>query len=139
MKSTRLSHALLTLALFVMLLTPVPGCGSSSSPAPISISITARTFSPQNLEVPAGATVVVQNNDSEGHSVTSQATAGAFSPGSVNGISFDTGVFMGKSSITIPDTAQVGTVIPYFCTNHLSMMANQPTITVIAAGTGPGY
>jgi hypothetical protein len=51
----------------------------------------------------------------------------------VSGVSFDSGPFAGPGSrtITIPTTATPGTIIPYFCTVHLSMMG-QGTITVVA-------
>ena len=76
------------------------------------------------------------NQDHEDHSVTSQGQLGAYVPGAVDGISFDTGVFAeGSRTITIPGDAAPGTVIPYFCTVHPVMMANDGRITV-NPGTG---
>lgn len=116
------------------------GCGGSSSndnrlgPG-FYISISGMSFSPLDLPVPPGATVTVVNPAME-HSVTSETTAGAFTLGAVNGVSFDTGVFIGQKSFTIPSSATEGTVIPYFCRNHLGTMTTPTgTITIRAAAT----
>ncbi len=104
------------------------GCGDSSSPAPASsapgffISISNLTFSPVALSAPPGATVTVINNDAEEHSVTSEASPNAFTPGSVAGVSFDTGAFTGTRSFTLPASAPNGTVIPFYCTVHMGTM-----------------
>ena len=82
------------------------------------ISIKKMAFKPHNLVVPAGATIVVKNLGSDTHSVTSQAKRNDHVPGGVNGVSFDTGEFTGKKEISIPATAQAGTVIPYYCSVH---------------------
>ena len=114
-------------------------CGSSSSsnPAPAApatgffITIASLAYSPANLHVPPGGTVTVINLDTTLHSVTSEATTGAFTKGSVGGVQFDTGAFTGTTSFTIPANATNGTVIPFFCTVHLAMMIPQNgTITV---------
>jgi plastocyanin len=95
------------------------------------ITIADFTFSPTNLDVPAGGTVTVRNNDTAPHSVTSQAVEGSFIPGAVSGITFDTGVFTsGERTFTIPANAPAGTVVPYFCTVHTSAMKNSAHITV---------
>jgi plastocyanin len=113
------------------------GTGTTGSPissAPI-ITIQNLTFSPSNLNVSPGATVTVNNRDANTyHSVTSQSAQGNYVPGSVSGISFDTGLFAGVSTRTfsIPSTAPVGTVIPYFCQNHKQMMANRAQITIVS-------
>lgn len=114
-------------------------CGGYSSsgkslPAGYYITISSSRFSPLDLAVPPGGTVTVLNDDSMEHSVTSEATAGAFTPGGVSGITFDTGNFVGQRSFTIPATAPEGTVIPYYCRTHLASMATpNGTITVRAA------
>lgn len=116
-------------------------CGSSSSsnknlPPGFYITIASLRFSPLNLDVPPGATVTVLNDDSMDHDVTSEATSGAFTPGAVAGVSFETGPFTGQRSFTIPSTAPEGTVIPYFCKIHTSTMATpNATITVHTAAT----
>jgi plastocyanin len=130
---------------------PWSACGSSSDtagsglPPGYYVTISNMTFSPQNLEVPPGATVTVVNGDSAmPHSVTSSASAGVFTPGAVAGVSFDTGLFSGQRTIAIPATAAEGTVIPYYCTSHsgLGLMRNpggMATITIRAAATvSPG-
>jgi plastocyanin len=107
------------------------------------ISIQGYAFSPVNLAVPPGATVTVQNLDGGSglaHSVTSETTLDAFTPGGVNGVQFDTGLFTtGTPTFTIPSTAPSGTVVYYYCRNHRSMMhssggfgvnASQASITV---------
>ena len=95
------------------------------------ITIANFTFSPDNLVVPAGATVIVRNQDTAPHSVTSQARQGDFVAGAVNGVSFDSGAFSsGERTITIPTGAASGTVIPYFCKVHLSGMRNNGQITI---------
>ena len=96
------------------------------------VTISNMAYSPLNLAVPPGATVTVVNADSMLHSVTSESAPAAFTPGAVAGISFDTGEFSsGSKSFTIPSSAADGTVIPYYCTFHLSTMRTpNGTITV---------
>ena len=107
-------------------------CGSSSpTPSPNTIAVSNFQYFPANLSVPPGTTVNVTNSDSMQHSVTSQTVMNAFTPGAVNGIQFDTGAFTNSGSFTIPTTATVGTVIPYYCTVHLQTMG-QGTITITA-------
>ncbi len=117
------------------------GCGGSSSsslPAGFYITISGMAFSPTNLAVPPGATVTVLNRDSIAHTVTSEATSGAYTPGSVGGVSFDTGQFTGQKSFTIPSTATEGTVIPYYCKVHTSTMATPNGTITIQASAQPG-
>ena len=71
--------------------------------------------------------MTVQTDGTE-HSVTSQAAAGSFTPGSVAGVSFDTGIFAGMATFTIPASAPVGTVVPYYCRVHTSMMTDATRI-----------
>jgi plastocyanin len=107
-------------------------------------------FSPLDLHVPPGATVTVLNLDGMAHSVTSEATPNAFTRGSVSGISFDTGQFIGTRTFAIPGTATNGTVVPYYCTFHTSTMVTpngsvtiDPTAVATTPpampGGGPGY
>jgi plastocyanin len=123
------------------------GSSSSSAPAPApvpsgsgpTITISSLAFSPLDLHVPPGATITVVNRDGMLHSVTSEATANAFTPGSVGGIAFDTGQFTGVRTFSIPANAATGTVVPYYCTAHLGTMATpNGTITIdpSAATTG---
>jgi plastocyanin len=118
-------------------------CGGSSSdgsnnlPPGYYITISGLRFSPLDLVVPPGATVTVLNKDNMEHSVTSEASASAFTPGAVAGVSFDTGVFVGQKSFTISASAPEGTVIPYYCRNHLSTMATPNGTITIHAGTQP--
>jgi plastocyanin len=113
------------------------GGGAEGSEPGFYIVMQGMTFSPAELAVPPGATVTVLNRGSEPHSATSQASAGAFTPGAVAGIQFDTGVFgRGSRTFTIPTDAVEGTVVPYYCTAHTSMMIpSSPTIRVDPAAT----
>ncbi|GEJ55780.1 plastocyanin/azurin family copper-binding protein [Anaeromyxobacter diazotrophicus] len=116
------------------------GADGGTTPTSFELHIKGMAFSPENLTVPAGATVQVVNDDgSVPHSVTSEATAGAYVPGSVAGISFDTGIFTGTRSFTLPASAATGTVIPYFCRVHGAMMvdAAKVQLTIGPAGTAP--
>jgi plastocyanin len=126
-------------------LTPIAalaiGCGGSSTPGATLppgyyITISGMAFRPLNLDVPPGATVTVLNRDTSMlHSVTSQAAAGAYVPGGVGGVSFDTGAIpAGQATFTVPAAAAEGTVVPYYCSTHGSMMVTpNGTITVRAA------
>jgi plastocyanin len=137
------------------------GCGGSSSNTPAAaappaassyvITISNMTFSPLALHAPAGATVTVVNRDGELHSVTSEATPNAFTPGSASGVAFDTGLFLGARQFTLPANAPNGAVIPYYCQNHKALM-NTPngSITIdptavatmtpsAGSGGGTGY
>jgi plastocyanin len=106
--------------------------GTDTAVTAATITIQTFTFSPDNLSVAPGSTVTVKNLDTVPHTVTSSATADAFTPGAVGGISFDTGTIasQGTATFTIPATAPHGTVVPYFCNIHLQGMRNRPTITV---------
>ena len=128
-------------------------CGSSGGGAPTPpptgtgffIVISNMTFTPADLRVPSGATVTVVNQDATQHSVTSEATSGAYTRGSVGGVAFDTGPFTGSRTFTIPANAATGTVIPFFCTVHTSTMSPQngsitvdPTAQPTSAPPGGG-
>ncbi len=127
------------------------GCGTAPGPYPppespdagatftttgtatprLMLTINHMTFAPQNLNVRPGETVVVQNLDAVPHSVTSEATPGTFTPGEVDGVSFDTGPFQFVRTFTIPLTAAPGTVIPYYDSVYLRNMANEGQITIV--------
>lgn len=112
--------------------TPTPTVGGPQS---FQLTISGLAFSPLDLQVPAGATVTVVNKDAMQHSVTSEASPGAFTPGAVGGVQFDTGPFTGTRTFTIPANAATGTVIPYYCTVHLGTMATPNGTLTIAAST----
>jgi len=106
------------------------GGGGGGGGSQYAITISNFTFSPQNLTVPAGATVTVTNMDSAPHSVTSESAPGMYVAGAVNGVSFDTGIFSDTATFTIPAGAPSGTVVPYFCIVHKAGMRNQGQITI---------
>jgi len=108
------------------------GSDGGTAPSAAEISIQNFTFVPDSMTVAPGTTITVHNTDTVQHTVTSEAAAGQFVPGSVAGVSFDTGAIApgGTATFTIPANAPSGTVIPYFCRVHTALMRNQPTITV---------
>jgi plastocyanin len=115
------------------------GGGSSSGGTPgFYITIHSMSFGPAELAAPPGATVTVVNQDGIQHSVTSEAVAGDFTPGAVGGVQFDTGPFTGTRTFTIPANAADGTVIPYYCTVHKSMMATPNGSLKVDSTAQPG-
>jgi plastocyanin len=108
------------------------GSDAGTAAAGAEISIQNFTFVPANLTVAPGTTITVHNTDTVQHTVTSQSAPRTFVPGSVAGVSFDTGLIApgGTATFTIPANAPSGTVIPYFCANHTVLMRDDPTITV---------
>jgi plastocyanin len=122
--------------------------GAAPAPAPqgpgFFITISNSTFSPSTLRVPPGGTVTVVNTDATLHSVTSESSMNAFTPGAVSGVQFDTGAFSGTMSFTLPMSAPSGTVVPFYCTVHLQTMSPpngsitiDPTATASTAPVTP--
>lgn len=107
-----------------------------TSPAP-EITILGYLDSPERLEVPPGATVVVQNFDPVVHTVTSSSAPGTYAPGAVNGVSFDSGPIAGNAAFTIPATAPAGTVVPYFCSIHRETTQEHGEIVVLESASAP--
>jgi plastocyanin len=113
-------------------------CGATPGPAgsgdTFLIQISSFRFIPQDLTVPPGATIIVENDDPIPHSVTSEASAGAFTPGAVQGVSFDTGQFSsGLTAFRIPASAADGTVVPFYCSVHAAaMITPEGSVTVRA-------
>ncbi len=114
------------------------GTDGGTGAAGYVITISNLRFSPLNLAVPPGATVTVVNQDGMGHSVTSEATPGSFTRGSVGGVSFDTGEFTGQKTFTVPSSAAAGTVVPYYCIVHTSTMATPNGTITIDPNAKPG-
>jgi hypothetical protein len=79
--------------------------------------------------------VTVRNLDPMPHSVTSEAGVNAFRPGSVAGVGFDTGQFMGEATFMIPAAAAVGTLIPFFSAVDTTMMMTPTGEIEIVADT----
>jgi plastocyanin len=109
--------------------TPDSGTPDSGTPdagqEEASIDISGYTFSPSELTVDPGTVITVTNSDSIPHTLTSESADDDFTPGAVNGVSFDTGTLGGHASttFTIPGDAPSGTVIPFYCAFHTSMMS----------------
>jgi len=95
------------------------------------IAIQNFQYVPANVIVHPGTTITVHNLDTVAHTLTSEAATGNFTAGAVAGVSFDTGLLApnGTATFTIPANAPVGTVIPFFCMVHTTMMG-QGQITV---------
>lgn len=127
----------LSLTLLAAALATNCGPRKCSRPPGFYITISSRAFYPANLAVPPGATVTVINDDSVSHSVTSEAVPNSFTPGSVSGISFDTGVFTGDQSFTVVASAANGTVVPYYCRVHMGMMTPPNGTITISASAQP--
>ena len=120
---------------------------TQSAPSGPTITIHGMAFAPLDMTVDAGTVISIVNQDSMAHTVTSEASDNAFAPGAVAGVSFDSGQVqptttspapqpgpgpygyarveqpLTGTSITIPANAPSGTVIPYYCQNHLGTMA----------------
>jgi plastocyanin len=114
--------------------------GASAPPATTTgyiITISGMRFTPLDLHVPPGGTVTVINQDSEVHSVTSETAPSAFTPGAVAGVSFDTGVFVGQRTFTIPAAAADKTVVPYYCTSHKQLMVTPTGTITVDTSAGP--
>ena len=114
------------------------GCESQTqltppdSPAVEMVTILNYTYAPRRIAVWAGGAVLIRNYDAVRHTVTSEAAAGSHLPGAVNGVSFDTGPFLGDRVITIPAGAPVGTVVPYYCQLHGGAMLDEGEIEIVA-------
>ncbi len=142
---TRRLGQVLALAGSVSALAACGGSSSGGGGGPVNngapgfyITISGSAFSPAELDVPPGGTVTVVNRDAMPHSVTSEATSGAFTPGAVGGVQFDTGAFTGQRSFTIPAGAANGTVIPYYCTVHKGAMATPNATIKVDDSAQPG-
>jgi plastocyanin len=113
------------------------GTGSGTTTGGTSgntVTINAYTFSAANLTVAAGSTISFVNNDTVAHTATSEAAAGNFTnAAAAGGFSFDTGQISAgaTATVTVPTGLASGTVQPYYCSNHKSMMAPaNPTLTI---------
>ncbi len=112
-----------------------PPNGTTTGPSGPTITISNFTFSPDPLVVAAGSTVTVINTDTVNeHTATSEAAAGLFVKAQADGgFLFDSNNIPTGSSatITIPAGLPSGTIQPYFCEQHTSMMKNpNPTIQI---------
>jgi len=149
---------------FVSLAALLAACGGSSDKDPpnlgppgyylvISGGTAGASFAA--ITAPQGATITLVNTDTKAHHIVSQATLGAFSPGSPASAPFDSGPFtgvktfqlktVGGTTLPIPE----GTVLPFYCAIHTNLEATpNGTITVRSAappsppgggGGGGGY
>ncbi len=94
------------------------GCGPVGGDE-VRVTIFDWHYTPTHIRVKPGETVRVLNLDTAPHSATSAPSPGRLVPGESDGISFDTGQFMGEErSFTIPPDAVPGSIVPFFCTVH---------------------
>ncbi|MGC4121102.1 MAG: hypothetical protein QM765_42295 [Myxococcales bacterium] len=105
-----------------------PDAGGFSHQAQVVIQ--NYTFTPLELFVSPGDTIVFKNLDGDTHTVTSQTTPGTYQFGQVNGVWFDIPPFTGTWPWTVPADAPHGTVIYYFDRVCRDQMKNQPSITI---------
>ena len=98
------------------------------------ITILNYEFIPQRLTVAAGSSVLIRNEDPFPHSVTSESTPGAYTPGAVSGVQFETGTIAARGTwtISIPAGVPAGTVVPYYCALHGIAMVNQGELVIAA-------
>ena len=117
-------------------------CGSTNPDTGTTgffLTISKLQYSPLDLHAPPGATITVINSDSMSHSVTSEAAAGAFSPGAPEGATaFDTGAFTGTTTFSLASTAVNGTVIPYYCSVHKATMSPPTGTITVDTSAQPG-
>jgi plastocyanin len=113
------------------------GAGATSDlsvpSTPYVITILNYTVDPANLSVPPGATVLVRNQDDFDHWLASETAPGQYVYAKVGEVGINVYVFSrSEQSFSIPTTAAVGTVVPYFCVLSTSAMINQGQITIVS-------
>jgi len=129
--------------LAVLLSLCAAACGNADTlppndPNATFVTILNYQFSPPNLSVPPGGTVVVWSDETQPlvHELTSASGMNTFTHGSVAGVDFDTGPLSpnDRRNITIPAGTPIGTVVPFFCLLHGSVdnQGMEGTITVVA-------
>jgi plastocyanin len=101
--------------------------GTSGTPQNMTITMGDDFFSPANVSVPAGTTVVWRNDGTHDHTVTSgtaSARSGLFGSGTMsNGQTFQY------------KFSNEGTFV-YFCTIHGATMTGSVTVTKASGNTG---
>lgn len=124
--------------LLPVLVACLSACGDpatgTKAPGATAQLLTIRNYQsyPQRLTVVAGSSVLVRNEDGFDHTVTSQSAPGLYTPGAVDGVSFDTGAFTGFRTISIAAEARPGTIVPYYCETHGAAEANQGELLIAA-------
>jgi hypothetical protein len=124
-------------------------CGGSSENTPpnlgtpgyyLVISGGAGGASFASIAAPQGATITIVNTDTKAHQIVSEATAGAFTPGSPASAPFDSGPFTGVRTFQLKTVAGTtipipeGTALPFYCAIHTTTEATpNGTITVRSA------
>ena len=121
-----------------MLLSCLGGCGPEGAGVPADsasvqmLTILNYTFTPRRITAVPGGAVLVRNEDTIAHTVTSAAAPGVHAFGAVAGIRFDTGPFLGDRVFTLPPDAPVGTVVPCFCFLHPGATGDGGEVEVVA-------
>jgi len=126
----------------ILLGAALGACGSSGGGGgggPQTVTITGMTFAPTIVSTIPGGSVIVQNNDIQPHTFTSEAAQNDYTPATVGNVSFDQTVAAGtKVTIPIPSNAVVGTQVWFYCKIHTTTM-NQGYVQVVAPTGGGGY
>ncbi|MGC3997556.1 MAG: plastocyanin/azurin family copper-binding protein [Anaeromyxobacter sp.] len=119
--------------------SPTGPTGPTGLPDGFYITISNMAYSPLELHVPPGGTVTVLNRDTMPHSVTSEDAPEDYSPGGVDGVSFDTGEFAaGSRTFTLPGDAPLETSVPYYCRTHHGSMSTPTGRVVVDDSAQPG-
>ena len=107
------------------------GCGPIETDG-VRVLIFDWHYTPTHIRVRPGETVWVLNLDTAPHSATSAPHPGRLVPGESDGISFDTGEFLGEErSFTIPADAVPGSMVPFYCTVHRDYEHGVGRLTVV--------
>ena len=112
--------------------TGTSGSTGTTGSTSVTFTINSGKVWQAGVTVPVGGTLHVVNNDSAPHTITSQASAGAFSPGAPAGITaFDQTVAAGGTKDIVIQGGAAGATIPFYCKFHTAMMSpGSPVITL---------
>jgi plastocyanin len=121
------------------------GCGGvgtttalTVSPTPYLVTLGNYGFDPPALMVPAGGTVLFQNDDYMEHWIESAPAAGVFSHAAVGGVDLELLVpSRGAAPFTVPTSAAVGTSVSLYVREWGAATEIPGSLTIAPAATGP--